>query len=383
MSNYYYAIADTGTTVHFLTQNAPCEEITKSQDVIKVGIPNGQTMTSYVTTTLRHSKLSPNATTAHIFTNIQKLLLSISKFCDDGCTCTFTKGNLEITKNGENIITGQQNSNTGLWEIPLPLEHKAEAHNIFEIKRIQQLVTYHHKTCFSPVTSTWLTAVKNNFFQAWPGLTTQRISRHLQKSEATEKGHMQQHRQNVRSTKGKIEDCPEQPQKRTNAAFTTIYEMKKEISTDQTGKFPIRSSSNNQYIAICYDYDSNSILAKAILNRKEDSLAKAEIYFVEELTKRGMKPNFQMLDNEISQTVKKYMAHNNIEYQLVPPHIHRRNKAERAIQTFKAHFIAGLCTVHPNPPLHLWDKLMPQAIITLNMLRSSRINPGLSAYQQL
>jgi hypothetical protein len=77
------------------------------------------------------------------------------------------------------------------------------------------------------------------------------------------------------------------------------------------------------------------------------------------------------------------MAQNNIEYQPVPPHIHRRNKAERAIQTFKAHFIAGLCTVHPNSPLHLWDKLIPQAIITLNMLRCSRINPGLSAYQQL
>ena len=159
--------------------------------------------------------------------------------------------------------------------------------------------------------------------------------------------------------------------------------MQKEILTDQTGKFLIRSSGNNQYIAICYDYDSNSILAKAILNGKEESLTQAEKYFIEELTKRGLKPKFQKLDNEISQSVKEYMAQNGIQYQLVPPHIHWRNKAERAIQTFKAHFISGLCTVDPNFPLHLWDKLLPQAIITLNMLRRSNLNPGLSAYQQL
>jgi hypothetical protein len=29
--------------------------------------------------------------------------------------------------------------------------------------------------------------------------------------------------------------------------------------------------------------------------------------------------------------------------------------------------------------MHLWDRLLPQAVITLNMLRTSRINPNLSA----
>jgi hypothetical protein len=29
--------------------------------------------------------------------------------------------------------------------------------------------------------------------------------------------------------------------------------------------------------------------------------------------------------------------------------------------------------------MHLWDRLLPQAVITLNMLRASRINPKLSA----
>jgi hypothetical protein len=37
-----------------------------------------------------------------------------------------------------------------------------------------------------------------------------------------------------------------------------------------------------------------------------------------------------------------------IKYQLVPPHIHRRNAAERAIRTFKNHFIAGLSIHQPH-----------------------------------
>ena len=33
--------------------------------------------------------------------------------------------------------------------------------------------------------------------------------------------------------------------------------------------------------------------------------------------------------------------------------------------------------------MHLWDRLIPQANITLNLLRGSRFNPKLSAYMQI
>jgi hypothetical protein len=63
--------------------------------------------------------------------------------------------------------------------------------------------------------------------------------------------------------------------------------------------------------------------------------------------------------------------------------MHRRNAAERAIQTLKIHSITGLCSVDPNSPLQLWDRLLPQATITLNLMRQSCINPKVSAYAQL
>jgi hypothetical protein len=53
------------------------------------------------------------------------------------------------------------------------------------------------------------------------------------------------------------------------------------------------------------------------------------------------------------------------------------------IQNFKNHFIAGLYSVDPNFPLKLWDKLLTQATITLNLLRKSWISPPMSAYVQL
>ena len=63
--------------------------------------------------------------------------------------------------------------------------------------------------------------------------------------------------------------------------------------------------------------------------------------------------------------------------------MHRRNLAERAIQTFKSHFIAMLCGCDPTFPLHLWCRLLPQAELTLNLIRTSRLNPKLSAYAQI
>ncbi len=67
--------------------------------------------------------------------------------------------------------------------------------------------------------------------------------------------------------------------------------------------------------------------------------------------------------------------------QLVPANDHRWNLAEKAIQTFKSHFKAILAGVDDTLPMQLWDKLLPQTITTLNLLRQSNAVPAISAYQ--
>ena len=62
---------------------------------------------------------------------------------------------------------------------------------------------------------------------------------------------------------------------------------------------------------------------------------------------------------------------------------HIINASERAMQTIKNHFLAGLATVATDFPIHLWCKLLLQCQITINLLCTSRIDPKKSAYEAL
>jgi hypothetical protein len=88
-----------------------------------------------------------------------------------------------------------------------------------------------------------------------------------------------------------------------------------------------------------------------------------------------------LLDNEASAAFKAEIK-KNCTLQLVPLDNNRRNLAERAIQTFKSHFKAILAGVAENFPMNLWDRLLPQTVLTLNLLQQSNVAPTvLSAYQ--
>ena len=97
----------------------------------------------------------------------------------------------------------------------------------------------------------------------------------------------------------------------------------------------------------------------------------------------GCKPQFHRLDNECPQLLKDYFTNQKIHYQLASPHDHRSNAAERAIRTAKNHLAAGWWSTDDAFPMHLWDQTITQAELTLNLLRGLRINPKLSAWEQI
>jgi hypothetical protein len=134
---------------------------------------------------------------------------------------------------------------------------------------------------------------------------------------------------------------------------------------------------------VLYDYDSSAILAQPIKDHTSPELLKAFQVMDHKLVARGLKPKLMKLDNEASKLLKEYLHQQYITFQLLPPYSHIRNSAERAIRSFKYHLIAGLCSTDKSFSMHLWDKFFPQAVITLNMLRTSRINPKLSAATQI
>ena len=175
----------------------------------------------------------------------------------------------------------------------------------------------------------------------------------------------------------------EQPNEPTHACYASMMEVTGKVYSDQTGRFVALSDKGNQYLFVMYDYDSNSIHAEPMKNCTANSILTAYKTVHQRLCTAGLKPKLQQLDNECSQILKDYMIKQGIDYQLVPPHVHQRNAAKRTIHMFKNHFIVGLCRVDRDFPIHLWDCQLPQALLTLNLLRGSRINPKLSTYVQI
>ena len=138
---------------------------------------------------------------------------------------------------------------------------------------------------------------------------------------------------------------------------------------DLTGQFPYCSSRGNQYILIGYHYDSNAILGLPLKNRQANTITSAWKQLDKKLAQAGEVTNTWILDNEVSGELKAAMEKRKASFQLVPPHSHRANAAERAIQTFKNHYKSGLASLDPDFPVQEWDRLLDQAFLTLNLLR--------------
>jgi replicative superfamily II helicase len=99
------------------------------------------------------------------------------------------------------------------------------------------------------------------------------------------------------------------------------------------------------------------------------------------LESKGYKIKLNVMDNQCTKQIKKFLTDKDCELMFFEPHNHRVNAAKRAIQTFKDHFSSALATTDSKFPLQLWDRLTSQVETTLNLMRDSQINPGILAYK--
>ena len=329
------AIADSGCTSHFWRTDSKCRNIKLvNNDGVKVLLPNTNVMKSTHTGNIPFDGLSSEATKVQLFPDLRVNLISLGQLCDDGCIIHLQKRNIKIYKHNKILMKGERNKNNGMWEIEIGNEQNIQENKhifstdqpqqansgIYEFKKKGDIINFLHGCAFSPVKTAWIKAVKNNYFTTWPGLSDEAIRKHLGKVDATVKGHQTQTRQNVRSTQPKQLDIDHEPkiQTETDNVYATIM-TKKEIFTDLTGRFPIKSSKGNQYIFILYAYDQNAILSRPIKNREKGTIKTAYKYLLKYLQRKGLHPKLQKLDNEVSTELKEYMEEEGIDYQLVPP----------------------------------------------------------------
>jgi hypothetical protein len=166
-----------------------------------------------------------------------------------------------------------------------------------------------HGVCVYPVKLTWLKVVRASNFVGWPLLTEKNIARYYPDTVEMQKGHMNLARKNVRSTK-----CQRQPfevasvaslqGKKERDIFTSVYNVREAIFSDQTGQFPTRSQRGNKYVMVMVKVDSNAILLEPLKSRHDHELMRANDTLVTRLIRCGVQPKKHVLDNEITNNMK-------------------------------------------------------------------------------
>jgi hypothetical protein len=210
--------------------------------------------------------------------------------------------------NGKCVMTGARDPQSGVWRVNLRNAKptvQSTCNHAHITSNQKELINYLHAACFSPVKSTWIAAIKNGNFISWPGLTERAVEKHLSKSSATVKGHLNQQRMNTISTKIK-EDKNMVTTERVldyGIKINCIYDATinaGQIYTDQTRRFPVICSKGNKYIMVLYEYDGNAILEEPIKNRTAPKLLRAFQAMEKKLTERGLQPKLMKLDNDAS-----------------------------------------------------------------------------------
>ena len=246
----------------------------------------------------------------------------------------------------------------------------------------------------SPALSTLYRAVSHNYITL-PGLTTNLLTKYPPNTIPTAKGHLDNHRHGLRSTTpdpsldesdSDLHPTPTPRPPGPLSVFTKLLDLTRDHGTirhsDATGRFPIPAKSGAQYVLVIYC--ANYIHAKTLNGRTASDYIAAYKSGTAFFLSKGITPSYERLDNETSSALETYIKTTlNLKIQYVPPNDHRANKAERAIRTWKNHFIAILCTFDPDFPFEVWDLLIPQAELTLNLLRSSAFSLNVSAWHAL
>jgi hypothetical protein len=124
---------------------------------------------------------------------------------------------------------------------------------------------------------------------------------HIETSE-TSNGHMNQICKNVRSTKAKqtpLETCDTSQLhgKKVRDIYTTMYDIRETVFSDQIGQVPTCLQSGNKYIMVLVKINSNAILVEPMKSRKDAEMIRAYNALVLCLKRAGIIPKKHVLDS--------------------------------------------------------------------------------------
>ncbi len=342
---------------------------------------------------------------AYVFPQLKGSLLSISQLVNVGLYVTYCANFVTGYDQHNNIVfQGDRDLKTGLWMVDLRSLSTVAAASVQDIPNqlampavrldtAADVVNFWHAAFGSPAISTFLSAIDKEFIRI-PGLTSAKVRRHPPNSLATAYGHLHATRKGIKSTKkvppnnSSDESCEKViKQSRDRRIWWKVDEVRTgRTHSDTTGALPVRGRKTGAlYQCIFYHEDSNIIHVETTKSRSGQDLLAALQRAIKFFSDRGAAPLLVRMDNECATVTKEWLSQKStpISLELTPVSQHRTNKAERAISTWKDHFIAVLATTDPNSPVSLWEDYIEQSELTLNCMRSSPAHPLLSAWEAL
>lgn len=351
-------------------------------------------------------------------TDLSRSLIALADYTAAGCTISLTDTEIVVSLQGICVARGIKTSDDKLWPFPtttiypvLQLEDPDSfAGHIVTHQYQADYVRFMHAALGSPPISTLLRAISAGYLRYLPRLTSDVVRANPPVSMATAKGHLQQTRRNLRSTQSinshaavatttdasapPVDALIENTDTEPADEFTDLSRYDEEDTilsqiihgsgysdinhSDMPGAVPFRSLHGNIYhhVSVFNNYIHVEPMASRTATDHVKALSKTLAFF----RKCGHQPKVQRMDNETSNLMKTFLETNDLTASYVPPSTHRRNRAERAIQAWKNHFISINSTVHPSCPASAWEEFLGQAELTLNHLRPFGPDPKKSAY---
>ena len=345
---------DSGATSNFI-QSADGFELTGPSSKT-VSTANGQLMRATMTALLPLTQLRAGAREAIVIPELKQALMSVKQLADQGYTTIFHPHLEGVTVHDNDgfklviskppLLQGWQEKG-GLWTVPFAEE---KAFNIYELPSTKEVIRFGHAALGFPTKPTLLEAIRNKNLVTFPGMSAENVNKFFPDSDETQKGHMKQSRQGVRSTKVIDEDAMLEaethpkpiPGVKLKDVYLRVFDTtKKAMYTDQPGRFPITSAGGHKYTMVAVELDGNYIDAEPMKSRSAKELTEAYKRIYSRWKATGVIcPNWHVLDNEAPAEFLDAIRANGCRVEKTPVDMHRRNIAERAIQTYKGHFIS-------------------------------------------
>eukprot|EP00804_Cyclotella_cryptica_P028262 CCRYP_014618-RA/>CCRYP_014618-RA protein AED:0.29 eAED:0.29 QI:0/0/0/1/0.5/0.33/3/0/697 len=283
------ALLDSAATSSFVKSSEGLQLTGKSTKMVSAA--NGGLMPP-ATALLGLSNLRDGARAALVVPGLKPTaLMGVSPLADNGYTTIFhphKKGvtvhdanSFELTLKSPPVLQGCRNA-AGLWTVPIRDDAAiSQSLNIDEAAMNVYEATVNKGGALGFLTkATLLTAAKHGNLVTFPGLTPENINKHFPESDETQKGHMRQSRQGVRSTKVLDEDMlsevkPTPGIKKKDVYLRVFDATRRSMYTDQSGPFPIMSKQKHRYIMVAVELDGNYIDAEPLKTRSAKDLTDA------------------------------------------------------------------------------------------------------------